>query len=144
MIQPSFDPASEPYVNLATLRKNGTEVKTPVWVAEVAGRYYVFSAGEAGKVKRIRANGRARLAACNFKGDVHSEWMDAQARLVDGSETQLIDAIYHSLRKKYGWQIGVLNFFAKISGKYNKRALIEITLIEKTPTTNSDAMAEAH
>jgi len=30
-------------------------MKTPAWIAELAGRYYVFSAGDAGKIKRIRA-----------------------------------------------------------------------------------------
>ncbi len=29
--------------------------------------YYVFSEGKAGKVKRIRANGKARLAACTSR-----------------------------------------------------------------------------
>jgi hypothetical protein len=45
-----FEPATEKYVNLATYRRNGVEVKTPVWIAELAGRYYVFSAGDAGKI----------------------------------------------------------------------------------------------
>jgi hypothetical protein len=63
-----FDPATEKYVSLATYRQNGVEVNTPVWIAKVAGRYYVFSAGDAGKVKRIGATSRVRLAACDFRG----------------------------------------------------------------------------
>ena len=53
-----FDPAVESYVNLATFRRNGREVRTPVWIAGADCLYYVFSEGNAGKVKRIRANGR--------------------------------------------------------------------------------------
>ena len=56
------------YVSLATFRRNGREVRTPVWLAKVDVRYYLFSEGKAGKVKRIRANGRARLAACDLRG----------------------------------------------------------------------------
>ncbi len=69
-----FDPATEKYVNLATYRRNGIEAKTPVWIAELAGRYYVFSAGDAGKVKRIRATPRVRpphatsVARCTVLG----------------------------------------------------------------------------
>jgi uncharacterized protein len=62
-----FYPAAEKYVSLATYRRNGVEVKTPVWIAKVAGRYYVFSAGDAGKVKRIRATPRVRLAPCDWR-----------------------------------------------------------------------------
>jgi PPOX class probable F420-dependent enzyme len=61
MNSPPFDPAAEKYVSLATYRRNGVEVKTPVWIARVGERYYVFSAGDAGKVKRIRATPRVRL-----------------------------------------------------------------------------------
>src|SRR5262245_32779271 len=66
----SFDPAVERYVNLATYRRNGAEVRTPVWIAGEGDRYYVFSAGEAGKVKRIRVTPRVRLAACDMRGEL--------------------------------------------------------------------------
>ncbi len=35
------------YFSLATFRKSGAMVATPVWFAEDAGVYYVFSAGNA-------------------------------------------------------------------------------------------------
>ena len=37
------------YVSLATYRRDGREVRTPVWVAGDAGRLYVFSEAAAGK-----------------------------------------------------------------------------------------------
>ena len=40
-------------------RRNGNAVETPVWFAEHAGKLYVFSAGDAGKVKRLRNSPRA-------------------------------------------------------------------------------------
>ena len=52
------------YVSLATFRRNGTEVATPVWFAAVDDKLYVVSAGDAGKVKRLRHSPRARVAPC--------------------------------------------------------------------------------
>ena len=46
--------ATADYFNLATFRKNGNAVATPVWFAPHGDTFYVFSAGDAGKVKRIR------------------------------------------------------------------------------------------
>jgi PPOX class probable F420-dependent enzyme len=119
-----FDPARERYVSLATYRRNGKEVRTPVWIVEVDARYYLFSAGDAGKVKRIRANGRARMAACDLRGRVHGEWLEAQGRVV--RERDLIERVYAALRQKYGWNMHFGDFFSKLTGRYDKRAIIEL------------------
>ena len=49
------------YLSLATFRRDGGAVPTPVWFAEVDGLLYVFTAGDAGKVKRLRHSSRARV-----------------------------------------------------------------------------------
>ena len=121
-----FDPASERYVSFATYRRDGAEVKTPVWIAAAANRYYVFSTGDAGKVKRIRVTSRIRLAACDVRGNVKSAWINGEARIV--SEPEVIAAALRTLRTKYGLQMRFGDFFAKLSGRFNKRAYIEITL----------------
>ena len=122
-----FDPATERYVSLATYRRNGQEVCTPVWLAKLDANYYLFSEGKAGKVKRIRANGRARLAACDLRGRVCSGWLEAQGRIVE--EVELIERVYVALRRKYRWQMKIGDFFSKISGRYYKRAIIELQVI---------------
>ena len=119
-----FDPATERYVSLATFRRNGREVRTPVWLAELDSRYYLFSESRAGKVKRIRANGRARMAACDYRGRVGSGWMDARARIVH--EPDLIERVYAALREKYGLTMKITDFFSKLTGRYRKRAIIEL------------------
>jgi PPOX class probable F420-dependent enzyme len=124
----SFDPANERYVNLATYRRSGAEVKTPVWIAAVADRYYVFSAGDAGKVKRLRATPRIRLAACDLRGNLKSNWAEGEARIV--TERAVIAAALQALRSKYGMQMLFTDFFAKLSGRFRKRAYIEIMLSE--------------
>lgn len=122
----AFDPATEPYVSLATYRRSGGEVKTPVWIARLGDRYYVFSAGGAGKVKRIRVTPRVRLAACDVRGQVKSAWRDGEARIISDSTT--IATALQALRAKYGLQMRFADFFAKLSGRFRKRAYIEISL----------------
>ena len=124
MNSPPFDLATEKYVSLATYRRNGVEVKTPVWIAEVAGRYYVFSAGDAGKVKRINATPRVRLAASDVRGNVRSAWIEARARIV--SEPALIVDVLKALRRKYGLVMRLTTVIASMTGRISRRAYIEI------------------
>ncbi len=118
--------ATADYFKLATFRKNGNAVETPVWFAPHGDTFYVFSAGDAGKVKRIRVSGRARVAACDVRGKLTGEWSDAHARLVnDGAE---IETAYVALRRKYGLRMATLDFFAKLSGRYQRRQMIAVNL----------------
>jgi hypothetical protein len=123
-----FEPATEKYVNLATYRRNGVEVKTPVWIAELAGRYYVFSAGDAGKIKRIRATPRVQLAACDARGKVRSAWIEARARIV--LEPALIAGVRKAFRRKYGLVMLVTDVMATMTGRMRRRAYIEIELAD--------------
>lgn len=52
------------YRNLATYCSNVNAVETPVWIALLDGYYYLFTAGSAGKVKRLRNAARSRIATC--------------------------------------------------------------------------------
>ena len=122
----ALDPARERYVSLATYRRDGREVCTPVWMAGENGIYYVFTAPEVGKVRRIRANGRVKLAACNYRGVVAGPWLEARAQLVDDAAT--VARALRLLRAKYGWQMFLLDAMAKLSGRFTQRAYIEISL----------------
>ncbi|MFT7687024.1 MAG: PPOX class probable F420-dependent enzyme [Candidatus Azotimanducaceae bacterium] len=121
-----FDPAKEPYVNLITYRKNGAEVRTPVWIAEYNSHYYVFSESKAGKVKRIRNNGEIKIAACDVRGKVKSEWIQGQASIT--TDENEIKSMYRAFDKKYTWQTRSLNFIARLSGRIKKRAILKITI----------------
>ena len=123
----SFNPATEKYVSLATFRRDGREVRTPVWIAPRNGKFYVFSAGDAGKVKRIRANGRVRLAACDVRGKIESEWIEGRGRVL--SDPAVIDKAHQALRDKYGWQMKLGDVFAKLSGRMQRRAYLELELL---------------
>ena len=109
------------YVSLATFRASGAEVRTPVWFAAVDGKLYVFTAGESGKVKRLRRSTRARVAACDARGAVRGPWRDATARVVEPSASAVT-----AMRVKYGWQKKLLDLFSWLSGRIRRRAWIEI------------------
>lgn len=100
--------AGEHYINLETYRKNGKAIPTPVWFIEQGGRLYVSAPSHTGKVKRIRNNGRVRIAPCDGRGNVTGEWIDAQARFVEGAQAETADRL---LTRKYGWQKRALDLF---------------------------------
>ncbi len=114
----------EKYINLSTQKKDGTFVNTPVWFAqdEDKNSFYVFSNGRAGKVKRIRNFSSVKVAICNFKGDLHGEWLHAEAQLLDQEE--FIKLGYKLLQKKYP-SMRIIDFFSKLSRNYKQRQLIE-------------------
>jgi len=120
----AFDPAAVRYVSLTTFRRDGREVRTPVWTAPSGGRCYVFSEANVGKVKRIRNNGRARIAPCTMRGAVTGPFVEARARLVHDAAT--VAQAYAALHAKYGWQMWLIDVLSKLSGRYDKRVIIEI------------------
>jgi uncharacterized protein len=78
------------YISLTTFRKDGTGVSTPVWYVVDGGRLLVISEAAAGKVKRIRNNGRVVVAVCDIRGRIApgAPTAEGTARLLDHAETQ--------------------------------------------------------
>lgn len=122
----STDLDRESYINLATFRRNGAEVRTPVWFAAIGAKLYVFTDGTSAKVKRIRATGRIRIAACDVRGKVHGSWIEGRGRVVD--EAPLVEAAYTALRAKYGWQMSLVDLVSWLGGRIGRRAILELDL----------------
>jgi PPOX class probable F420-dependent enzyme len=114
------------YMSLATFRRNGAEVATPVWFAAAAGKLYVFTAGESGKVKRLRHSSRSRVTPSDARGRVRGEWREASARIV--TEPRSIERAHAALRSKYGWQMRLADLLSRLTGRINRRAWLEIEL----------------
>jgi len=117
--------AAARYLNLETFRKSGVGVRTPVWFAQEPGReiFYVYSEADAGKVKRIRNNAKARIAPCTFGGDLRGAWIEARARICDAEEAANGQ---QRLRAKYGLPKILGDFFGKLRG--HKHAVLAIEL----------------
>jgi len=86
------------YLSLATYKKNGQEVRTPLWFAEQDGTLYVMTRDDSWKYKRIRNNPHVRVAPCTARGTVRGEWSEGVARILPrDQESPARDA----LRRKY-------------------------------------------
>jgi PPOX class probable F420-dependent enzyme len=116
------------YFNLATFRKNGAMVQTPVWFAPGSqpGVYFVFSAGDAGKVKRLRRSDEARVAPCDVRGKLLGDWQPARGELL--AEHAHTAQALAALRRHYGWQMWVTDLLSRLTGRFHKRAYIRVTL----------------
>ncbi|MCP5180775.1 MAG: PPOX class F420-dependent oxidoreductase [Pseudomonadales bacterium] len=114
------------YCSLRTYRRDGRRVDTPVWFAQQGGRYFVFSAGDAGKVKRLRNDSRAEVAPCDVRGRLLGDWYPARAELI--ADPGEIAVALHALRRKYGVWMWLTDLLARISGRYDKRAYIAFRL----------------
>ena len=114
------------YLSFATFRKSGVEVATPVWFAEDGKDFYLFSAADAGKVKRLRNSGKSRVAACTVTGKVTGSWVDTEAVVLE-SKADISHALT-ALQQKYGWQMQMTNLLSRLTGKYHKRAYIRASL----------------
>jgi len=86
------------YVNLATFRKNGNPVLTPVWFGEQNDKLYVMSQPHSGKCKRIRNNPQVQVAACTMRGRITGPTFSGKARIVSPEETP---AARETVRRKY-------------------------------------------
>lgn len=114
------------YLSFATRKRSGDWVATPVWFAPEGDSYYVFSAGGAGKVKRLRNFSESRVAPCTFSGNLTGEWVDTQAYVLEGEKDEAVALA--ALRRKYGWQMYLGDFLSVLSGKMRRRAYIRIDL----------------
>jgi len=112
------------YISLATFRRSGVEVATPVWFAASGGKLYVFTLGDSGKVKRLRNSPRARVAPSDGRGRVQGAWRSATARML--TEPAAIERAHAALRTKYGWQLRIADLLSGLTGRIRRRAWIEI------------------
>jgi len=122
----SIDLTREAYINLATFRRNGVAVETPVWFAPIGDKFYVFTDGTSAKVKRLRASKRIRVAACSALGKPTGPWVDGTGRIV--KEPQLVEQAYAALRRKYGWQMTLVDVASRLGGRIGRRAILELSL----------------
>jgi len=115
--------ANARYLNLETFRKTGVGVRTQVWFAQEGAVFYIYSAPDAGKVKRIRNNPKVRVAPCDFRGNLRGAWLDGHARICEGREAAHGQEL---LRSKYGWLKIAGDFFSRLRGRAQTAIAIDM------------------
>jgi uncharacterized protein len=96
------------YISLATFRKNGAAVYTPIWFAEYDDKLYFMTNSKLGKVKRIRNNPQVKIAPCTIRGKITGPEFSATARFLPQEEAarvrQAINAKYWLARLPFLWR----------------------------------------
>lgn len=110
------------YINLATYRKNGSLVPTPVWFVQDQKGLYVRTIANSGKVKRVRNNPQVQVAVCDARGNLLGDWLPARAQLVD---EETVEKVNRWLRKKYGLQKLFFDLLGKLRRNESETLLIE-------------------
>lgn len=96
------------YVNLASFRKTGVAVHTPVWFGEENNKLYVMTRSDSGKYKRIRNNPEVRIAPCTMRGKITGPEFAGRARVLPREDWPPARA---TIRRKY-W-LARLPFWSK-------------------------------
>lgn len=115
------------YLSLATLRRDGREVATPVWFVVVDSVIWIWSYGQAGKVKRIRNNPKVTVAVCNFRGRVKGRVFKGTATLLDQTHGRRIHTL---LNRKYWYVKPPLDAFSAILRWFARQSRASSAFIE--------------
>ena len=108
------------YINLITYKRDKSSVTTPVWVAAFSNSLVVTTSLNAGKVKRVRNNGKATIYITNQNGSKKlSESLDLKATLIE--DLDLKKQATDLIRKKYGMMAKMI-----MKGPDEKRAIIKL------------------
>jgi hypothetical protein len=119
------------YCSLRTFRRDGRAVDTPVWFAPGDGGYYLFSAGDAGKVKRLRNDHRVAVAPCDVRGNVQGEWRAGTARIL--AHPAEVAGAHAAMRRKYGVVMWLFDLGSRLGGRFHKRAYVVFSLEAARP-----------
>jgi uncharacterized protein len=96
------------YVSLATFRKSGFAVYTPIWFAEDKNKLYSMTNSKSGKSKRIRNNPQVKIAPCTIRGKITGPEFSATVRILPPEEfaraRQAINAKYWLARVPFLWR----------------------------------------
>jgi uncharacterized protein len=95
------------YVSLATFRKNGVAVHTPIWFAEENDKLYFMTRDDSGKYKRIRNNPQVKVSPCTIRGKITGPEFPARVRVLPPEDCeharQAIRAKYWLARVPFLW-----------------------------------------
>jgi hypothetical protein len=76
------------YISLATFRKTGVAVYTPIWFAEEGDKLYFMTNSKLGKVKRLRNNPQVKIAPCTIRGKITGPEFSGTARILPAEERE--------------------------------------------------------
>lgn len=86
------------YISIATFRKTGVPVYTPIWFAEEDDKLYFMTSSKLGKTKRIRNNPQIKMAPCTIRGKITGPEFSGTARILPQEE---VGRVRRAINQKY-------------------------------------------
>lgn len=119
----------ERFVSLATFRRSGDRVATPVWIAREGDELLVTTPAGSGKVKRLRNDSRVELRPCSRSGKVDDGAPTASgtAHIVDDPDE--VERIGDVFLQKYGLEYRTFMLIERMARKGSgnaERAILRI------------------
>lgn len=111
------------YCLLTTFRRSGEPVPTPVWFGLAGGRLYFRTEAPVGKVRRIRADPRVRVAPCDARGKPLGPPAEGRARVLDPEQEQQAE---RAIAANYG--LG-----RRVYERVGERAGVKLLYVEVVP-----------
>ncbi|MQS35916.1 PPOX class F420-dependent oxidoreductase [Streptomyces katsurahamanus] len=119
--------AAGKYLLLTTFRRDGRAVPTPVWVMLDGRTLAVWSAADAGKVKRIRNGGRVTVGPCDWRGKPLGASTPGFAEVLTPEASAHFAGL---MKRKYGLAARVGLLGSRLSGGSGRAVGIRIRLDE--------------
>jgi uncharacterized protein len=110
------DPTGDRFFALHTFRRDGTAVRTPIWLAGNGNRWYAYTPGRSWKVRRLRRDGRVEVARSDYHGEPRGAWHAGTARVVAGGDLRVIR---RELTAKYGNRFRLFRLVTRIASPRN-------------------------
>jgi uncharacterized protein len=110
--------ADETYLSLTTYKKAGTPVPTAIWVVRMDnGDLGFWTAGNSGKVKRVRHTPKVTMQKCNRSGKTTpgDPVVEGVARLATDAERA---EILRRINAKYKLMAKAIQLFGKIGDRF--------------------------
>lgn len=126
--------SDERYVLVTSYRRDGSAVGTAVWIAPLGANEACFTtSGGAGKVKRIRRDGRVTVQPCDVRGRPRpsSAVVTATARVVTGDDFAPVE---RAIARKYGIQYRLVVWSGRLSGLFRRSSVADAGIIITLPT----------
>jgi uncharacterized protein len=131
---------SSRYISITTFRRDGSPVATPVWVVADAGRLYVWTGSQTGKVKRVRHKPDVSLAPCTARGSVTGPSVAAHAQIVPAVERP---DIWAKFQAKYGLQLRAIRWAQGVQSRLRRAAAAAAPRVYLELTVASSAAPSA-
>lgn len=123
------DFAGQRFVALTSYRRDGTGVRTPVWVVGHGDALLVWTGARTGKASRLRRDPRVDLAPCSRRGRVTPDAPHVAGQAVVSADAPLLQRAVQLLQAKYRLEYRIISAAERLflRARAGERVVVYIT-----------------